>query len=119
VCAGPLWFVDLFREHPTRLFGLAVGQVLNLAPSGIARLLVVMSWWRRLPPCPRATDARDPAARHTEWQALRWQPPAFSALLAFSLLLPSDWTQDIPARYGKRHPGLRHSAVCPRIGASP
>ena len=29
--------------------------------------------------------------------------------------LPSDWTQDIPARYGERHPGLRHSLLYPPV----
>jgi len=35
--------------------------------------------------------------------------------LLFSLTMPSDWTQDIPARYGKRHAGLQHSLLYPRI----
>ena len=39
----------------------------------------------------------------------------FVALLLFSLIMPSDWTQDVPARYGKRHPGMVHSAIYPEI----
>jgi hypothetical protein len=33
--------------------------------------------------------------------------------------MPSDWTQDVPARYGQRHEGLDHSALYPRIDAVP
>ena len=42
-----------------------------------------------------------------------------AALLAFSLVQPSDWTQDVPARCGKRHEGLTNSAMYPRIDSSP
>jgi hypothetical protein len=39
----------------------------------------------------------------------------FALLLLFSLTLPSDRTQDVPARYGDRHPGLRHSTLYPPV----
>jgi hypothetical protein len=32
-----------------------------------------------------------------------------------SLTLPSDWTQDIPARYGKRHSGMEYSWIYPQV----
>jgi hypothetical protein len=31
------------------------------------------------------------------------------------MVIPSDWTQDIPARYGKRHDGMAHSALYPEV----
>jgi len=40
---------------------------------------------------------------------------ALAALLIFSLTLPSDWTQDIPVRYGRRHNGMHHSWLYPPI----
>jgi len=40
---------------------------------------------------------------------------AFAASLAVALVIPSDATRDIPARYGKRHPGLAYSAMYPPI----
>jgi hypothetical protein len=46
---------------------------------------------------------------------LRWRAAAFTALLAIALIIPSDATRDIPATYGRRHPGLAHSALYPRI----
>jgi hypothetical protein len=48
-----------------------------------------------------------------------WRPALLVALLLFSLTIPSDWTQDVPARYGKRHAGLRHSILYPAIDARP
>jgi hypothetical protein len=43
----------------------------------------------------------------------------FAVLLAAPLVIPSDWTQDVPARYGARHPGLRHSLLYPPLGIPP
>ena len=43
------------------------------------------------------------------------QRVAFAALILFCLTMPSNWTQDIPARYGMRHPGLEHSVLYPAI----
>jgi hypothetical protein len=47
------------------------------------------------------------------------QRAAFVVVLLFSLTLPSNWTQDVPARYGKRHPGLQHSWLYPQVDTSP
>jgi hypothetical protein len=44
---------------------------------------------------------------------------AFAALLLFCLTIPSNWTQDVVARYGKRHPGLVNTAWYPRIDTAP
>ena len=40
---------------------------------------------------------------------------AFVCLLVFCLTIPSNWTQDIPSRYGARHAGLEHSWLYPMI----
>jgi len=96
-------FVDLFREYPTTLLGLATGQVLNIVLSivGLVLLLVPL----------RSAPAAAPPAR----PAAVWQRLALACMLLFPLIMPSDWTQDVPARYGKRHPGLVHSAMYPRV----
>jgi phosphatidylglycerol:prolipoprotein diacylglycerol transferase len=117
--AGLRLFVDLFREYPTTLFGLATGQVLNLAMAGVGLLLIVVPGWRGLSSPSRAAARSMPRTMYVGTRPYRWQPVAFVLLLAFSLVIPSDWTQDVPARYGKRHPGLEHSAIYPRIGPSP
>jgi phosphatidylglycerol:prolipoprotein diacylglycerol transferase len=113
--AGLRLLVDRFREYPTTLLGLATGQVLNLAMAGIGLVLVVSAYLqsRRLPTGRKDMSPQLPTV--VESAPRLWQPIAFALMLAFSLVIPSDWTQDIPTRYGKRHPGLVHSAVYPRI----
>jgi hypothetical protein len=31
------------------------------------------------------------------------------------MVIPSDATRDVPERYGRRHPGLEHSAIYPNL----
>lgn len=102
-------FVDVFREYPTTLFGLATGQGLNVAMSIAGLLIIVWSYLSR-----RSAPAERPGVARALWP----RRIALALLLLFCLLMPSDWTQDVPERYGKRHPGLRHSAMYPRIPSS-
>ncbi|HUK81359.1 MAG TPA: prolipoprotein diacylglyceryl transferase [Verrucomicrobiae bacterium] len=104
-------FVDLFREYPTTLLGIATGQCLNFAMTVAG--LGLLAWSRRnanatfISPAPSASPPG------------KWLPKlAFAGLLAFCLTIPSDWTQDIPARYGKRHPGLVYSKFYRPIGGA-
>lgn len=108
--------IDVFRVYPTSLLGLATGQALNILTSGVG--LALLAWSLR-----RRSGANAAAATRTDH--LNHGGPAggmvlrhamLAALLAFPLVIPSDWTQDVPARYGKRHPGLHHSALYPPIG---
>ena len=102
-------FVDLFREYPTSLLGLATGQFLNILMSVLGLVLIILAWRRG-----RAGTSLPP--EESEGTAgLGWRRIALASLLLFSLVMPSDWTQDVPARYGKRHAGLRYSAVYPKI----
>ena len=111
-------FVDVFREYPTTLLGFATGQVLNIlmATLGVA-LIFVRPGIRRYP-----ADASDAHASMTDDQpvpaGVGWRRVVFALLLLFSLVLPSDWTQDVPARYGNRHTGLVYSALYPHIATS-
>jgi hypothetical protein len=102
-------FIDVFREYPTTLLGIATGQCLNIAMTVTG--LSLLAWSRRhvpAAPAPAAAAVNAPGG---------WLPKlAFSALLLFCLTIPSDWTQDVPARYGKRHPGVAHSKLYPPIG---
>jgi phosphatidylglycerol:prolipoprotein diacylglycerol transferase len=112
-------FVDVFREYPTTLLGLATGQVLNILLSVLGLSLILVPSWktrgRAEAVVPRAVNTREDLLP----KDLGWRRLAFAALLLFSLVLPSDWTQDIPARYGDRQAGLGYSAIYPRIVASP
>ena len=113
--AGLRLLVDRFREYPTTLLGLATGQVLNLAMVCIGLLLIVTTSLRNRRAPAHEEGRMPPLHASVESAPHLWQQVAFAMLLAFSLVIPSDWTQDIPARYGKRHPGLTYSAMYPRI----
>jgi len=112
-------FVDVFREYPTTLLGLATGQVLNILLSVLGLGLILVSSWtssgRAEAAVPRAVNTQE----YLLSEGLGWRRLSFAALLLFSLVLPSDWTQDVPARYGHRHAGLGYSTIYPRIDTSP
>jgi len=113
-------FIDLFREYPTTLLGLATGQSLNILMSVVGLFLLV--WRLRANPRADTTfhDGRLPVKNEPARNGgLFWPRVLFAAFVLFSLTMPSDWTQDIPARYGKRHPGLHHSSLYPRIDTRP
>jgi len=111
-------FVDMFREYPTTLLGWATGQVLNVLLSALGLGVALLSFWKRGEPR-KATVLVSPAQDKPQPAGLTWQRLSLAALLLFSLVLPSDWTQDVPSRYGHRHPGLEYSALYPRIDPSP
>lgn len=100
--------VDVFREYPTSLLGLATGQALNITLSvvGLAVMVSVCGLPRQKEEEQLCSDDR---------VGIGWRKPLFISILAFCLVMPSDWTQDVPARYGKRHPGLVHSSIYPKI----
>ena len=101
--------VDVFREYPTSLLGLATGQALNIVLSVVG--LAVMTVVCGLP----KTGELEPPAQSSAVGDIGWRKPVFIALLLFCLIIPSDWTQDIPDRYGRRHPGLVHTAMYPQL----
>jgi len=113
-------FIDFFREYRTDLFGLPPGQEFNIAMSVIGAALVVWSirkGRRGVVPLSRA-DIKQ-AANMDVRRATRTRRIVLRALLILPLLIPSDWTQDVPARYGARHEGMRHSALYPQIPSIP
>jgi phosphatidylglycerol:prolipoprotein diacylglycerol transferase len=112
-------FIDLFREYPTTLLGLATGQALNLLLSVVGLGLMVASCRRKRGPVPACAPQAVRARSAESSGGIGWRRALFAALLVFSLCMPSDWTQDVPARYGQRHPGLVHSALYPKIATSP
>ena len=48
-------------------------------------------------------------------KATRFKRIIFRVLLIIPLVIPSDWTQNVPERYGDRHDGLKHSKLYPVI----
>jgi hypothetical protein len=107
--------IDVFREYPTSLLGLATGQSLNIATAAAGAGLVAWSLRRRAPAAEGVDRAASPAP--TIERPLWWRRVAFALLAGFALVIPSDWTQDVPERYGARHPGLEHSWLYPDLPA--
>jgi phosphatidylglycerol:prolipoprotein diacylglycerol transferase len=109
-------FVDLFREYPTSLFGIATGQAFNILMTAIGAFLLF--WFSRKRRAAKS-ESNVQTARVSEppvdWRRLWLKRIVFACLLLFPLTLPSDWTQDIPARYGKRHPGMHYSRLYPHV----
>jgi phosphatidylglycerol:prolipoprotein diacylglycerol transferase len=104
-------FVDVFREYRSELFGLPPGQLFNLSMTvaGLALLL----WFRRRN---ESRPEPPPPARRNIGDRLAGRRIALAILLLVPLVIPSDWTQDVPGRYGSRHPGMAHSAIYPVVG---
>ena len=47
------------------------------------------------------------------------QIATLAVVVLFSTTIASNWTQDVPARYGARHPGRTHSWLYPPINTAP
>ena len=105
-------FVDLFRDYPTHRLACGTGQTLNVVMAVAGCALVVRSHLKNRP----RQIVQKPASDRKPGVA---QQMAFAGVILFSLLIPSNWTQDVPARYGRRHPGLRHSIAYPPIDTQP
>jgi phosphatidylglycerol:prolipoprotein diacylglycerol transferase len=106
--------VDFFREYRMDLFGLPPGQQFNAAMAIMGIGLVVWAIRRRVPRHdPGAVDMT--ASREPTYSGMVTRRLALCALLLIPLVIPSDWTQDVPERYGERHAGIVHSPLYPRI----
>ncbi len=121
--AFPRFFIDLFREYPTHRLALGTGQTLNIVMAVVGAAALYRSRLRRLGRLKGSAGwglgTAVAAARPEKAPPLVSQRLAFAGLLAFCLTIPSNWTQDIPARYGPRHPGLEHSWLYPAIDTAP
>ena len=117
--AFPRIFIDLFRDYPTHRLALGTGQTLNLIMAAVGVVLLVRSRMRRrglLAPLPVSDASRGASSDGSSLVGLR---VALAALLSFCLIIPSNWTQDVPTHYAARHAGLRHSWLYPPIDTAP
>ncbi len=105
-------FVDFFREYRVSLYGLPPGQEFNLLMTGIG--IVMLIWIYRFAKTLDEKAATDESARRSD-HGLWFLRGLFAVLLILPTIIPSDWTQDVPARYGERHPGMTHSKIYPAI----
>lgn len=106
------FFIDLFREYRVEALGIGTGQIINISMASIGLVLLIWFYWRgKREPAQTTSRPAVPESPRIIWA----QRAAFALLLVFCLTMPSDWTQDIPARYGDRHPGMNYSALYPHI----
>lgn len=117
--AVPRIVIDLFRDYPTHRLALGTGQTLNIAMALVGCLLLYRSRQRRLGRLGAVRTARQVRPATPDAAPLLAQRLALAGLLLFCLAIPSNWTQDVPARYGRRHPGLAHSWLYPRLDTAP
>lgn len=110
------FFVDFFREYRSSMFGLPPGQEFNLLMTLIGSGMLIWLYRRA-----RQADAAErPPGVETRVgtgseKGIWLKRIVFVLLLVLPTIIPSDWTQDVPARYGARHPGMEHSAIYPPI----
>jgi phosphatidylglycerol:prolipoprotein diacylglycerol transferase len=102
--------IDLLREYPVNPLGLPTGEGFNVIMLVCGLLLLARNWWRE-----RAGLGRRPVLTNEPPASPGWRLPAFISILLVSVVIASDATRDIPERYGRRHPGLEHSAIYPRL----
>jgi len=132
-------FVDLARDYPTHRLPLGTGQTLNVVMALVGVVLLARLRLQRL-----AARGESPAAfadapsrvgltmapdsvlairgdgRLARLGATRhFHRGLLAAIIALSVSIPSNWTQDVPARYGARHAGLTYSRLYPRLDTRP
>jgi phosphatidylglycerol:prolipoprotein diacylglycerol transferase len=117
--AFPRIFIDLFRDYPTHRLAIGTGQTLNLVMAAIGGVLLVRSRLRRLGRLKGAAVEPMSLPAWADAPPLWMQRVVVTFLLALCLTIPSNWTQNIPTRYGGRHPGLVHSWFYPSIDWAP
>lgn len=106
-------FVDFFREYRTSFYGFPPGQEFNILMTVLGSCLLFWFYRKRKDTSITSTVSDMPPA---ELERLIWfKRFVFASLLMLPIVIPSDWTQDVPARYGKRHPGLSYSVIYPKI----
>ena len=109
-------FVDFYREYRTDFFGLPPGQEFNILMTLIGTFLLFQFYRkRRSSVSANYAPSRERLTGETVKNGLLMRRIIFAFLLVIPMIIPSDWTQDIPSRYGKRHPGLEYSSIYPKI----
>lgn len=109
-------FVDFFREYRTTMFGLPPGQEFNIGMALIGLGLIVWAYHRKLPRMAPLSMSALSGGYKIDIRKTTWgKRLIFRMLLIIPLCIPSDWTQDVPQRYGKRHAGMMHSELYPVI----
>lgn len=110
--------LDLFRDYPTHRLALGTGQTLNIVMTIVGLVLLWRSRQRRRG-CLAPREPVPTCRPSTDTPPSRLQVAALAAVMMFSTTIASNWTQDVPAKYSARHPGLAHSWLYPAIDTAP
>ncbi|MGD9297973.1 MAG: prolipoprotein diacylglyceryl transferase [Chromatiales bacterium] len=109
-------FVDFFREYRTEFFGLPPGQDFNIGMTLLGTGLIIWAYRQaRSGVRPLAISDIYGGEEMDVRETSRLKRVLFRFLLVIPLVIPSDWTQDVPERYGARHEGLNYSTLYPRV----
>lgn len=109
-------FIDFFREYRMELLGLPPGQEFNVGMSVVGMVLIVLAIKRRYAEVKPSTKPVLASGFNVErGRSMQIRRLVLAALLLLPLVIPSDWTQDVPLRYGKRHEGMVHSMLYPVV----
>jgi phosphatidylglycerol:prolipoprotein diacylglycerol transferase len=107
-------FIDFFREYRVELYGLPPGQEFNLGMSFVGVILIIWAVRRRgIGGKSFSRLSGTDSLTREGGNAMSARRIILLALLLCPLVIPGDWTQDVPVRYGKRHEGMVHSALYP------
>ena len=106
-------FVDIFREYRVESWGLGTGQAINLVMSITG--LALLFWFHRRGLKHASEPITSPPCAVAAPTQLWRRRVLFLLILLLCPIISSDWTQDIPARYGKRHSDLNYSILYPRV----
>jgi phosphatidylglycerol:prolipoprotein diacylglycerol transferase len=110
------FFIDFFRDYRTELLGLPPGQEFNIGMSIAGISLIIWAYRRKHTGVKPLTRSDLESGLNMDIRkATRVRRFILRALLVIPLFIPSDWTQDVPARYGKRHSGMVHTVLYPEI----
>lgn len=109
-------FVDFFREYRTSFQGFPPGQEFNILMT-IVGVLLLFWFYKRTERLANEDEASSSFGGNTvvKQQPILFKKIIFIILLAVPTVIPSDWTQDVPSRYGKRHPDMTHSVIYPEL----
>jgi phosphatidylglycerol:prolipoprotein diacylglycerol transferase len=117
-----LWYgffrflIDFLRDYRADLLGLPSGQWFNVSMVAIGLGMLVWIHGRRSATAVmRDIDWTSYDGLFARTGSLLLRRLLLLSILAFSLVIPSDRTQDVPVVYGKRHPGLEHSTLYPPV----
>ncbi|TNF89560.1 MAG: prolipoprotein diacylglyceryl transferase [Gammaproteobacteria bacterium] len=109
-------FIDFFREYRSSLFGLPPGQEFNLLMTLLGVGMLVWLYRRERHAGAQKESYTETVVPADNPRGSLWPKRVTLAILLFlPTVMPSDWTQDVPARYGDRHPGISYSKIYPQI----